>query len=440
MSKPRLLFHAGGECLTRYGTLVRRTSIEEDVAETFTRSSTAYARDRTGKLIGHAANVPRVEWVTVGGVLVPGLLIERGAVNLFTQSDDLTHVDWTTGGLSAVTANQAVGPYGTITLEELVEDSGTSWHSIRQVKTITANGYVALSAFVTANGREAAQLALRDNGDILVNYCRAKFDLTNGTVTSTSAAGTGSVLHAYVEDWTDVAAGLYRIVLVGAVGNGATSCMGQLHVLPSVGGGESYTGDGASSIFAGAMQMEDGSRVATSYYPTTTAAATRNSEKLYGAFPHAPQDVTFYAKFIERDYGTSFQQDGSSMRVAQIGNASNGNPRLGLYKASATNDYGLVWNGGGSDITSVVDGGAAAWGDLVELAGVLSGGAVTLSISKNGGAVTSGATSASAGAYPAAFSAQRLHIGALDTGRGRGVFQAVKVASGAHSLADMRNA
>lgn len=433
--KPRLLFHAGGECLTRYGTLVRRTSIEEDVAETFTRSGSAWSRSRGGVLVAAGANIPRVEWVTVDGVSVPALLLEPGRTNLFTQSDDLTHANWSVTGISTRTANQATGPYGTATLDALVENSSSSWHAAHETVTITADANVAVSAWVTANTRSYAQLVLRDAGATTTNYARAKFDLTNGTVTSSAAGGTGAVVRAYVEDWTDVAAGLYRIVLVGSVGNSATSCLGMLHILSSAGGNETYTGDGSSSIYAGALQIEDSALFASSYIPTTTTSASREAETLYVPFPHAPQGMTAYGKII--DLGASRITNAGILHIG--GGSSSGDPRLQVHADGSGNYVGRHDNGVANVSSS--PSAAISYGDVVEyLLNLAPTGAVTFSVSINSAAAVAGSQSGAA-ALGAAWNNARAYIGSRGGAeRALAAHLVHKVAAGSYGFAEMRSA
>ncbi len=57
-----LSYMAGGAVAARHGVFVRRTSPTEDVAETFTRSTTAPRFDENGIVRSAAVNVPRLSW------------------------------------------------------------------------------------------------------------------------------------------------------------------------------------------------------------------------------------------------------------------------------------------------------------------------------------------------------------------------------------------
>src|SRR5690606_3743682 len=59
-----------------------------------------------------------------------------------------------------------------------------------------------------------------------------------------------------------------------------------------------YTGGGTLGVYAWGAQRE-ASSVATSYVPTTASTVSRAADALTCPWPHAPQAMTGYLRFIE---------------------------------------------------------------------------------------------------------------------------------------------
>lgn len=435
----QLLVYAGGEALSRFGTFLKRTSRRDEVIETHARSSVGRAKNRAGTLVPWGSDVPRAHWVTdENGLLVPSTLLEGARTNELTRSEDLTHADWTANNLSARNANQATDPEGGAGLDELVEDGTNAAHFIEQSLTgMTANATYALSVWAIANTRTILGLRL-DGGASSANFARAWFDLSDGTVGTTGSGGTGAFTRAYVRDYTDVAAGLYRCVLVGSVGDGETGIDAKV-IMADVDGNESYQGDGSSSLYVGWAQVEDDVESASSYIPTTTAAASRNADNLYFDFTATPQEMTVYVKFEER--GAVFEA--GTPRAFHIGGATaSDDPRFTIFVDSSQDRYEAAHDNGSSVSTA-----QGNWttdpdiGDIVELRAVLhSDGHVTIGQSVNGGAEQT-FTDATTAALGASWADERLYLnsgGSSNTGFN--AFIGLKVAKGVHSLAAMQAA
>lgn len=331
----------------------------------------------------------------VTGLYERSLLTEVGRTNEFTQSEDLTHADWTAVGLSTRTANQATGPDGTVTLDELVEDSGNSGHRVYQTPTLTADGDYAISAWFMANTRTWGLLWMAEVGGTSTNYVRAWFNLSTGAIGTTAAGGTGALGFATIEDWTDVAPGLYRCTLTGSVGNSVTSIVGSVS-MASADNTLTYTGDGSSSLYAGFAQIEDGP-VATSYVPTTTAAISRADE--YGYWDLAtvapafskPTAGVIYWKWIAQ-----YDDDGglTNPNVWHIGDNGGGTPRMRLFQNGT--GFSFYHNNGTTNNSDSVTASTNA-GDLVEAFVALNAsGGGTLGVSVNEGAVASQSLTATA--------------------------------------------
>lgn len=389
--------------------------------QTFTRSGAVGSYvDELGVLQSPvAADIIRTSWrdMDANGVMdTPLVLIEAASANLFTQSDDLTHSDWADVGLSAQTADQAIGPTGALTLDELVEDSGTSAHRVSQTKTVTANATYACSGWFIAGTRTWGVILVGENGAVSTNYYRAWFNLTTGVVGTTAAAGTGAFERAYVEDWTHIYPGLYRCVAVGSVGNSATSVDATLG-MGSADGVLSYAGDGSSSLFVGGAQLEDDAQVASTYMPTTTGSATRATETLSVPWAYLPQEGSWLFDFVEAgtaetpDYGL-FQLGGSTVSSGAY---------LSVFTSGTVGRYRVTFNNGVDSNVTVVIGasGEVSFGDRVRIRVYLSPlGAVTLGVKINDEDEVTASASAPAAGLPLEWgegSGARLYFGSLGT-------------------------
>lgn len=199
-----------------------------------------------------------------------GLPIEGARTNLQIYSEQLDNGAWTGIRTSAIVADQASGPDGLTKLEEIIEDSGPGTHYRRYslFSGIGLNDVVTASYFVRANTRTFATIRCSNLGQ---TNPVAMFNLTTGAVEADINAG---FIDKGIEDW---GGGLYRIWVAvdqGASGTGAIFFGLGLGQSATV---DSYTGDGASSIFGGFCQVELGTSP-SSYIKTEGAAVTRAAD------------------------------------------------------------------------------------------------------------------------------------------------------------------
>jgi hypothetical protein len=342
----------------------------------FTRSGTVGPYVGENGLLQNEAtpNVFRTDWLHGE----PATLLEGEGQNEFTRSEELDHSDWAKAAAS-VTANQAVGPDGVASLDEIIEDGTNASHLVQQGATLTADVDCAWSGFFRANTRAWVLLQMQESG-AGGNNVRGWFNLDTGAVGNTDANGTGAFTRAYVEDY---GGGLYRCVLVGSVGNSATSILANARLAT----GDSislYQGDGSSSIYGGYMQMEDDAPVASSYIKTTAAAASRGVENLTADFDHAPQPMTGYHKIGE--IGAAFDPD--LRGFFDIGLASSA--RLIVRKDQSGNRYEVSLQSGGSSIAQSEMSAAVSFADTVEVVWQLTATTLQIFWSINGGAIGSG--------------------------------------------------
>ena len=228
--------------------------------------------------VGPVANVPRLDYLNSS---CPRLLLEPQRTNLIQYSEQLNNAWWTAAG-STITANTAVAPDGTTSMDRLTETTATSSHQvISSSVTIFGGGARAFSAFVKKGNVRYIQLANVAFGD---SSASAIFDLDTKTVTASRASsGAGpafSFVSASVEDYGN---GILRLILVNTCSFDAPT----YHIAHSnqatfsgatlVDGVISYAGNASSYTDIWGCGLESGA-YATSYIPTLGAAVTRGAD------------------------------------------------------------------------------------------------------------------------------------------------------------------
>jgi hypothetical protein len=166
---------------------------------------------------------------------------------------------WNLVGIT-VTTNNWTGPNGSATGDTLVESTATSSHQANRPFDGVASQPFTYSIYFKSGTRRYIKLALNDG----TTYAASVFDTQTGTVFSTQA-GSASV--------ANLGGGVYRAIITGT-GTTNGSGNGTIYMQMSADGSNvTYAGDGTSSVPLWGAQLER-STVATSYIPTTTAAAT----------------------------------------------------------------------------------------------------------------------------------------------------------------------
>jgi len=222
---------------------------------TVTRASTKNVLGSAGLYVSVANNVPAFEFNTDGSYR--GLLVEPGATNLFTRSQEFNDAAWVKVA-STITANAAVAPDGTTTADKLVETAVDSIHYAEQNKTLTAAVH-SISFYMKAGERTWG--GIRGVNSVSGN-CLAWFNLATGAKGSVSGTGATSSIE-------NVGSGWYRCTLTIAL---ASASPFEYRVFVATGDNvTNYLGDGTSGIFIWQGQLETGV-IATS--PIVTAGST----------------------------------------------------------------------------------------------------------------------------------------------------------------------
>jgi len=256
-------------------------------AITFTRASDATFFDANGTLQTAGTNVPRFDHDPATGAS-RGLLIEEARTNLFERSAELDNAYWNKTR-ATVTANDQVSPDGGTNAEKVTANATNANGShVNKAVTITSAATVSVSAFFKKGSNDHALILVGDAG---ANAARQWFNLDTGAVASSNTAGTGWAKSSATI--TSVGNGWYRCVFV--VTTTGTTAQGVFYPAVSADLGFSATDVSTFGYIWGA-QLEQGA-FATSYIPTTTAAATRAADSAV---------VTPVSSFYNATEGTLF--------------------------------------------------------------------------------------------------------------------------------------
>jgi hypothetical protein len=222
----------------------------------FTRASSATRVNKDGLIEVVGSNEPRIDFKDSSK---GALLLEPSRSNLYTYSEDFNNSNWSKDAVS-VNANQIVSPSGSVFSDEIIENSSTTEHSVRQLKSITSGNYYTISVFVK-NSSNKRDIYIRCGDANILVY----FDTTNWIV-GDEVQGSGKIEN-YGNGW-------YRLIATGlASSTGADNFRFGLSN-GTTNGSQNYTGNGVNSMYFYGAQLEQGS-YATSYIPTQGAAVTR---------------------------------------------------------------------------------------------------------------------------------------------------------------------
>lgn len=207
-------------------------------------------------------NHPRILWDSARfqEVTAPSGLF----TNRVLWSEAFSNAAWIKTNI-AFTPDAVAAPDGSLTADQLVENTATAVHLTSQVPGVTPpdNATVTLSVYVKANGRDFFWLETRTKA---ITFPNAFFNLATGVVAATFNGASATI--------TPVGGGWYRCTLTANVLTGAGAP--QFTCGPSVAAnsaGRTYLGNGSSGVYLWGAQFEVGA-VATGYIPTTSVQAS----------------------------------------------------------------------------------------------------------------------------------------------------------------------
>jgi hypothetical protein len=305
----------------------------------FTRSSTATYTNSSGQLVTAASGVLRFDYSLGGAPL--GVLLEGASTNVCQQSGSLATSPW--ANQYASVGGTTSGPTGSSSDLDLIIPSTTSTtsHATYQGISFSAATYTA-GMWAKAGGYNYLAVNFSSSG----GYSGVVFNLSAGTIVSTSAGYSGSI--------TSWGGGLYRIMITKTLAAGTN----YLYLCPfNAAGGSAYPGDGVSGVYVGLVQVEQ-LPFASSYIPTTSGSATRAADAFTAAAWPAPATGTLYVKG-----DTAYA--GQMQRLIEIDDGTVNNRASLSFNASAAVEFDLL-SGGSSE--AALTAGAIAAGTQVQMA------------------------------------------------------------------------
>jgi hypothetical protein len=221
-----------------------------------------------------------------------------GGGNVLLQSDDFT-TTWT-NTRSTDSANTATDPNGTVTGDSIIEDATASnTHLISQNVTVTASAVdFCFSVALKANTRTWAQLVLTETtGPSSVS---SYFNLATGALGTATTGANFVGTRAFTRDLGN---GWYLCTVIGRKTNAATTITCAIR-LATADGTSTYSGDGASSIFAWRAtftQSSVPSRLIQSTSGTVAAASQPGSAIYVKGLPASQTGLLVLGDWVEID-------------------------------------------------------------------------------------------------------------------------------------------
>ena len=301
---------------------------------TFTRASSGTFVGSTGTLQTAVTNVPRFDHNPTTGESL-GLLVEEQRTNTILQSNQFNTAWSPSTGNPTISLVTQTAPDGVTQSWKFVEGTTNGSQSLLQTNVSFSAGMSAYSVYVKA--AERFKVSLRES---ITTGATVLFDVSNGTVLSTTGTGTPS------GQITPAGNGWYRCTMFLTQASTANRSARIFVVADATTTAvDSYadrTGDGTSGILIYGAQLEAGA-FPTSYIPTTTAAATRSADvaSITGAN---------FSSWYRQDEGTVFVETAGVPANATIYNFHDGTSNNRII-AGYSADTVVQWriNNGGVD-------------------------------------------------------------------------------------------
>jgi hypothetical protein len=249
---------------------------------TYSRASSGTFIGTNGLIQTAASGVPRFTHDPITKESL-GLLPEEARTNFCLRSEQFDDAVWEKYQAN-ITANATTAPDGTITADSLIENTASAdFHFTTQAISIVPNRIHTATVYAKANTRSAIRFGFVNSSYAIGAF--AHFNVSTGVISNQQAIS-GSTDAAYAIE--AVGAGWYRCSVTCLIDSSST--IGKIFVtLINLSAPDNlvYDGDGTSGIYLWGAQLERSLSIrtdvprpssATSYIPTTGAAATRAAE------------------------------------------------------------------------------------------------------------------------------------------------------------------
>ena len=258
-----------------------------------TRATTATRFNSAGLIESVASGVPRLDYYTSGGTAgCPALLVEPSAQNLATNSE-VWNGNWNTALNTTLSGNTTgtTDPYGTNVADTMFETTANDSHAIFRDFTVVSGTTYTFSFFVKS-------VALRNVQVIGSSNFPGNTVQVNLSTLAITGDGSGTCrVSNFGNGWARIAQ-TYT----------ATGTNGRILIYSLSGTTASFAGSTNNGLYVFGAQLETGS-IATSYIPTTAAAATRNADVISVTGPVSgcigQTEGTFYVEFQASPSGST---------------------------------------------------------------------------------------------------------------------------------------
>jgi hypothetical protein len=201
-----------------------------------------------------------------------GVLIEGARINLLLRSDDIG-TTWA-NARSGESVDNTIAPDGALTADKIVEDAtATNTHYIYQSKSgasFTDDAIYTFSDYLKAAERTWTYVLAGSKA--VAGPLGAFFNLSTGAIGATDA-GRAPLITSSDNGW-------FRPAITWNVSSGAQTPRFDIRLATGDGpGGQTYSGDNTSGLYAWGAQVEIGS-FASSVIPTAASVISRNADVL----------------------------------------------------------------------------------------------------------------------------------------------------------------